>query len=44
MEVLIAVCSLMGIDTGVDVARSPTSPKTWSCRSWTSRSASTATR
>jgi 4-hydroxy-2-oxovalerate/4-hydroxy-2-oxohexanoate aldolase len=44
MEVLIAVCTLMGIETGVDVAKIRTWPKTWWCRSWTSRSASTATR
>jgi 4-hydroxy-2-oxovalerate/4-hydroxy-2-oxohexanoate aldolase len=32
MEVLVAVCDRMGIETGVDVFKIRTWPKTWSCR------------
>jgi 4-hydroxy-2-oxovalerate/4-hydroxy-2-oxohexanoate aldolase len=44
MEVLVAVCDRMGIDTGSVCLAFRTWPKIWWCRSWTSRSASTATR
>jgi len=44
MEVFVAVCARMGIETGVTCSRSRTWPKTWWCRSWTTSFASTAIR
>ena len=44
MEVLVAVLDRMGIETGVDVFKIRTWPRTAWCRSWTIRCASTATR